>query len=73
MTYLASLLVVAVGLLVLAVLVVRTVGPARRAAQSARDTRAAVSERTGLLAARGAALRLELARRRGGRAGGSSM
>ncbi|MGI9064585.1 MAG: hypothetical protein ACR2FQ_12365 [Pseudonocardiaceae bacterium] len=73
MAYLVSFVIVAVAVFVLAGLVVRTLGPARRAARSARDTRAAVSEVTGLLAARAAALRVEVDRRRSSRADRSGM
>jgi len=64
MVYLTSLLVVAGATVVLAVLLVRLVGPARRVARVAAASRDAVTERTDLLAARVAAVRMELDRRR---------
>ncbi len=64
MVYLTSLLVVAGATVVLAVLLVRLIGPARRFARAAAASRDAVTERTDLLAARVAAVRMELDRRR---------
>lgn len=62
--YLISVLTAAVGGVVLLVLLVRLVGPVRRLAGTARTSRAGLAERSGLLAARIATLRVELDRRR---------
>lgn len=69
MAYLTSLLVAAGAVVVLTVLLLRLVGPARRTARGAQTARAALTEGAGLLAARVAALRHELDRRRGTRSG----
>lgn len=61
--YLVSVLMAAVGGGVLLVLLVRLVGPARRLVGAARTSRAGLADRSGLLAARIAALRVELERR----------
>jgi hypothetical protein len=64
MPYLVSVLMAAVGGGVLLVLLVRLAGPARRLAGAARTSRAGLADRSGLLAARIAALRVELDQRR---------
>lgn len=64
MAYLTSLLIMAGAVLVLVVLLVRLIGPVRRLSRAAQDGRGAVTDRTGLLSARSAALRIELERRR---------
>ncbi|MGH3981515.1 MAG: bacteriophage holin [Pseudonocardiaceae bacterium] len=64
MPYLISALAAAVGAVVLLTLLMRLIGPARRLAGTARVSRAGLADRSGLLAARIAALRVELARRR---------
>ncbi len=73
MAYLMSLLVVAGAVFMLAAIAARTLPPARRMARSAQDMKVAITEHTGLLAARVAALRMEWDRRRSGRADSSSM
>lgn len=67
-----SLLVVAGATVVLAVLLVRLIGPARRVAWMAEVSRDDIAERTELLAARAAAVRIELDRRRERRASDST-
>jgi len=62
--YLISVLAVAVGVVVLLAVVVRLGGPARRLADTARQSRAHFADRTGALAARIAALRIAVNRRR---------
>ena len=62
MLYLISVLTAAVGGGVLLVLLVRLVGPARQLARTARTSRAGLADHSGLLAARIAALRVELDR-----------
>lgn len=73
MAYLVSILAVAVAVFTLTALAARTVRPARRTARSAQSVTAALKDDIGLLAARVAALRMEVNRRRGGRADSSSM
>ncbi len=63
MPYLISALA-AVGGVVLVALLVRLVGSTRGLARTARASRARLADRSGLLIARIAALRVELARRR---------
>jgi hypothetical protein len=62
--YLTSLLVVAGATVVLTVLLVRLIRPARRVARLAEATRDDITERVELLAARAAAVRMEFDRRR---------
>jgi len=62
--YLTSLLVVAGATVVLTVLLVRLIRPARRVARLAEATRDDITERIELLAARAAAVRMEFDRRR---------
>lgn len=62
--YLISLLTVAAAIVVLLVLLVRLGGSARRLAGTARLHRAYLADRSGLLSARVAGLRMELDRRR---------
>ena len=64
MPYLVSVLAVAAGVVVLLTVVVRLGGPARRLADTARYSRAHFADRTGALAARIAALRMAVNRRR---------
>ena len=64
MAYLTSLLVVAGATVVLTVLLVRLIRPARRVARLAEATRDDLTERVELLAARAAAVRMEFDRRR---------
>ena len=64
MAYLTSLLVVAGATVVLTVLLVRLIRPARRVARLAEATRDDITERVELLAARAAAVRMEFDRRR---------
>ena len=64
MPYLISVLAVAVGVVVLLTVLVRLGGPARRLADTARYSRAHFADRTGALAARIAALRVAVNRRR---------
>lgn len=64
MAYLTSLLVVAGATVVLTVLLVRLIRPARRVARLAEATRDDLTERIELLAARAAAVRMEFDRRR---------
>ena len=71
MVYLTSLLVVAGATVILAVLLVRLIGPVRRVTRAAQESRDDVAERTELLAARAAAMRMELDRRRDRRASDS--
>jgi hypothetical protein len=62
--YLVSALAVAAGVVVLLTVVVRLGGPARRLADTARHSRAHFADRIGALAARIAALRVAVNRRR---------
>jgi len=62
--FLTSLLVVTGATVVLAVLLVRLIGPVRRVTQAFQESRDDVAERTDLLAARATAVRMELDRRR---------
>lgn len=64
MPYLISLLIVAAATVVLLVLLVRLGGSARRLSDTARLHRAYVADRSGLLSARIAGLKVELDRRR---------
>ncbi len=64
MAYLTSLLVVAGAAVVLAVLLVRLIAPARRVTRMAGASREDIAGRIELLAARAAAVRRELDRRR---------
>lgn len=68
MAYLTSLLVVTGATVVLVVLLVRLIGPARRVVRMAEASRDDITERVKLLAARAAAMRMELDRRRNRRA-----
>jgi hypothetical protein len=61
--YLISALTAAASGVVLLALLVRLVGPIRRLAGTARTSRAGLADRSGLLAARIVALRVELDRR----------
>lgn len=65
MPYLTSGLVAAAALVVLALLALSAVRSQRRAARAAHLAGQTLSERLRLLSARAAALRVELARRRG--------
>ncbi|MGH3834743.1 MAG: hypothetical protein ACRDSF_03420 [Pseudonocardiaceae bacterium] len=72
MPYLISALVAGVGVVVLLTLLMRLIGTARRLAGTARISRAGLADRSDLLAARIATLRVKLAqRRRHGNAGTS--
>jgi hypothetical protein len=62
--YLLSVLAVATSGVVLLTLLARLAGPARRLAGTVQLSRAHVADHTGLLAARIAALRVALGRRR---------
>jgi len=62
--YLISVLVVGAGVVVLLVVVVRLAGPTRRLADTARQSRTLFADRTRALAARVAALRIAVSRRR---------
>jgi len=62
--YLISVLAVAAGVVVLLVVVVRLAGQTRRLADTARQCRTHFADRTGALAARIAALRIAVNRRR---------
>jgi hypothetical protein len=62
--YLISVLAVAAGAMVLVTVLVRLGGPLRRLADTARQSRAHLADRTGALAARIAALRVAVNRRR---------
>jgi hypothetical protein len=62
--YLVSGLAAAVGVVVLAALLVRLAGCARRAAEAAALTRAHITDRASLLTARVAALRVQVDQRR---------
>ena len=62
--YLISVLAVAGGVVVLLTALVRLGGPLRRLADTARQSRAHFADRTGALAARIAALRVAVNRRR---------
>jgi hypothetical protein len=62
--YLISVLVAAAGVVVLLTLLMRLAGPARRLAGTVYLNREHLADRTGLLAARIAALRVQLDRRR---------
>jgi HAMP domain-containing protein len=62
--YLISVLAVAASVVVLLAVVVRLAGPTRRLADTARQSRAHFADRTGALAARVAALRIAVSRRR---------
>jgi hypothetical protein len=62
--YLVSVLAVAAGVVVLLTVVVRLGGAVRRLADTARSSRAHFADRTGALAARIAALRMAVNRRR---------
>ena len=64
MAYLASLLVVLGATVVLAVLLVRLIGPARRVMRLAEASRDDLAEGIELLAARVTAMRMEFDRRR---------
>lgn len=64
MPYLVSLLIVVAAVAVLGVLLVRLGAPARRLSGTARLCRAYLADRIGLLTARIAGLKVELARRR---------
>ncbi|MBV9164066.1 MAG: hypothetical protein JO309_07965 [Pseudonocardiales bacterium] len=64
MPYLISVLAAAAGVVVLLTLLTRLAGPARRLAGTVHRSRAHWVDRTGLLAARTAALRVQLDRRR---------
>ena len=59
MPYLICVLAVAAGVMVLLTLLVRLAGPTRRLAETMHRSRAHVADRTGLLAARIAALRAQ--------------
>lgn len=72
MPYVIGLAVVAVAAGVLAALVLRTAGPARRLAAALGEVRDRTADRAGLLVARRAALGVELARRRTRRRGTGS-
>jgi hypothetical protein len=61
--YLVSVLMAAAGSVVLLALLVRLVGPVRRLVGTARTSSAVFADRSGLLRARIAALRVELDRR----------
>ncbi|MDQ3764960.1 MAG: hypothetical protein M3460_26645 [Actinomycetota bacterium] len=62
--YLISVLAAAAGVVVLLVLLLGLAGPMRRLARTVRRSRTQFADRTSLLAARIAALRVELSRRR---------
>ena len=64
MFYLISALTAAAGVVVLIALLMRLAGLARGLARTARAGQARLADRSGLLTARIAALRVELARRR---------
>ncbi|HKS50486.1 MAG TPA: hypothetical protein VJS67_01300 [Pseudonocardiaceae bacterium] len=64
MPYLISVLVVGAGVVGLLVVVVRLAGPTRRLADTARQSRTLFADRTRALAARVAALRIAMSRRR---------
>lgn len=64
MPYLISALAAAVGVVVLIALLVRLAGPTRELARTARASGARLADRRGLLTARIAALRVQLAQRR---------
>ncbi len=64
MSSLISALVAAAGAVVLLILLTRLLGPVRRLARTARNSRAGFADRSRELTARIAALRVELARRR---------
>lgn len=64
MPYLISALVAAAGAVVLLMLLIRLLGPARRLAEAARTSRTSFADRSRALTARIATLRGELARRR---------
>lgn len=65
MPYLVSLVIVAAAVVVLLILLVRLGRPARRLTGTARLCRAYLADRTGLLSARIAGLKVALHRRRG--------
>jgi hypothetical protein len=62
--YLISVVAGAVGIMVLVTVMVRLVGPVRRLADTARQSRAHLTDRTGALAVRIAALRVAISQRR---------
>jgi uncharacterized membrane protein len=62
--YLISIALAAVCIVALFLMLLRLTGPARRLAETAQRSRAHLADRTGLLAARIAALRVALDRRR---------
>ncbi|GAA3569791.1 hypothetical protein GCM10022222_62400 [Amycolatopsis ultiminotia] len=64
MPYLPTYVLLAVGLLLLVVLLVRTIGVLRRLRRTVSMVSAAAHDRTGLLRARSAALRVAVAQRR---------
>ncbi|OXM74808.1 MULTISPECIES: bacteriophage holin [Amycolatopsis] len=64
MSYLPSILLAAVGLLALIVVLIRTFGVLRRFRKASSMVTASVTDRTGLLKARSAGLRVALEQRR---------
>ncbi|MGH3782071.1 MAG: bacteriophage holin [Pseudonocardiaceae bacterium] len=64
MAYLISVALVAACVVVLFLMLLRLAGPARRLTATVQRSRAHLADRTGLLAARLAALRMALDRRR---------
>lgn len=64
MSYLISALAAAAGVVVLIALLMRLAGHARGLTRTAQAGRARLADRSGLLTARIAALRVEIARRR---------
>ncbi|MDQ0381750.1 bacteriophage holin [Amycolatopsis thermophila] len=64
MSYLPSIVLAAVGVIVLSVVLIRTFGVLRRFKRTSSMVTASVADRTGLLKARSAGLRVAIGQRR---------